>query len=104
SRAAPSWAWTCGPSTRRWCWRPCRASPPSWGWTVDWRRGEALRGMELEQLIKSRAHRILHRLDGYYPVSETSTIPFTVGDEILRAVDGELIGYYINPGEGHKGV
>ena len=60
--------------------------------------------MELKQLIKSRAHRILHRLDGYHPVSEISSIPVSAWNEIPRAVDEELIGYYINLGEEYKEV
>jgi hypothetical protein len=60
--------------------------------------------MELVPLIKSRAHRILRRLDSYYHVSD---IPFGLSSRVdaIPLADGEeLIGVYVNSTEGRDAL
>lgn len=60
--------------------------------------------MELVPLIKSRAHRILRRLDNYHQTSDLAVIPLAREIEVSLADNEELIGYYINPEINHGKV
>jgi hypothetical protein len=55
--------------------------------------------MELVPLIKSRAHRILRRLDNYHPISDVPVSLSSRVDEVPLADDEELIGIYLNSTE-----